>query len=80
MSIESKSKLKDELNEYGCNRKPKGFSQALTINQHSSTSNSPNSLLRPIGNEEMKAIAEYNLQVEQRRSIAVDKARRSTYL
>ena len=58
--------------------KPSRVSRALTINPSSSTSNTTLSHLLVLGNEERKAVEAYKLQVEMRRSMAIEYARRNT--
>jgi hypothetical protein len=78
MKLESDTEIK-----YGCcypesKIKHSCMSRALTINPSSSTSNTTLSRLLLLGNEERKAVDAYKLQVEQRRSMAIEYARRNT--
>jgi len=76
-------KLKNDTeikHEYYCPEseiKPSCISRALTINSSSLTSNTPLSHSLSLSNEEKKAVEAYKLQVEQKRSIAIEYARRN---
>lgn len=80
MGLETTSKVK-----HGCcypekKGKPTTLSRALEIvNLDASTSSIPHIPAVPLSNEERKAINAYRLQVEKRRSIAIEYARRSTF-
>jgi len=59
--------------------KPSRISRALTINSSSSTSNTTLSHSLALGNEERRAVEAYQLQVEQRRSMAIEYAHRTPF-
>lgn len=79
MKWESEKKIK-----HGCcypesKTEPIGCTRAVDmLDQHSSTSSTPHSPAFVLGNEERRAVEAYKLQVEMRRSMAIERARRST--
>ena len=56
------------------------ITRALKITSYPSTTNQANSSLFTLNGEEAKAVKAYTLQVEKRRSVAIENARRATYL
>jgi len=76
----------DSETQHGCcypeNRtKPTKLSTTLgMLTQHSSTSAEPRDTLLALGDEQRRAAEAYKLQVEQRRLMAIERARRATYL
>ena len=77
MKNESKTNI-----EHGCSypemeTKPSRLTKALAINLSSSTSHIPHSSFPVLNNEERKAIKAHNLQVEMRRSMAIEYSRRN---
>jgi len=77
MKSESKTMI-----EHGCScpemeTKPSRLTRALAINPTSSTSYVPHSSFPILNNEERKAIKTHNLQVEMRRSMAIEYTRRN---
>ena len=77
---------KDSQTKKGCcypeNRtKPIKLTKALGIlTQQPSTSATPPDTLFTLGDEQRRAVEAYRLQVEQRRLMAIERARRATYL
>lgn len=55
-------------------------SRTLKITTYSSNANPAHSSLFTLNSVEAKAVKAHTLQVEQRRSIAIENARRTTYL
>ncbi|MDH5448680.1 MAG: hypothetical protein OEY24_06195 [Candidatus Bathyarchaeota archaeon] len=79
MQSETEAKTKHGCCSPESEMKPTRLSRALsTLNQNSSTFNTPHSPLLTLGNKERKAIEAYKLQVEMRRSMAIEYARRYT--
>ena len=79
-------KLKTNIEtEQGCchpekEGKPTGFSRALgMLNLHTPASSTPHTPVLILSNAERKAIEAYKLQIEKRRSMAAELARRNTY-
>ncbi len=79
MKCESNSKIKHGYCYPEIEVKPTGRTKALgMLKQPSSASSTLHSPLLVLGNEERKAVEAHKLQVELRRSIAIEKSRWNT--
>jgi len=79
VKLESEEKIKHGCCYTESKSKPIGFTKAIDmLDQYSSTPNTPHSSAFVLSNEERRAVEAYKLQVEMRRSIAIEIARRST--
>lgn len=79
MKSTAEIKTNQERCSTGYEKSPR-TSRALKITTYSSTTNPAHSSLFPLNSGEAKAVRAHTLQVEQRRSMAIENARRATYL